>query len=130
MPVIHSFQSAQAAASNRALVDGPRWNASHAITLASVAAAATGNVANTTEVEEATGGTGIGITRTLPSAAANPGMVIRCKKMDSGAGTVTYVDQAGALIDGVGSYVLSNQYQYVVLQASTLGAYWNVIGNN
>jgi hypothetical protein len=129
MPVIHGFQSAQAAASNRALVDGPRWNANHTITLVSVAASATGSVANTTEVEEASGG-GSGIVRTLPSAVANPGMVIRCKKIDAGAGTITYVDAAGALIDGASSYILSNQWQYVVLQASNISGNWNVIGNN
>jgi hypothetical protein len=129
MPIIHAKQSAVGAPSNGALVGGPNWNANHVITLVSVAVTASGAVANTTEVEEVTTGASA-LARTLPSAAANPGMVIRLIKVDGGAGSVTYTDSAGANIGGSASYQLNNEGQYVVLQASNLTSNWNIIGGN
>jgi len=71
-----------------------------------------------------------GITLTLPSPAGSDsngsftGRVFKIKKTDSGAGSVT----VSGSIDGSASYVLNNQYQYVILESD--GAIWQVVGNN
>jgi hypothetical protein len=108
------------------------WNAAHLITIDSTSVNANGSIAappNTPDLVEATGGGG-GITLTLPSAVANPGCVVRVKKVDSGAGAITLQDAVSATIDGGATYTLTNQWQYVVLQASVASGNWNVIGGN
>jgi hypothetical protein len=132
MSIVHRAKSAILTAIFPGTVTGPNWNDTHQITLDSTAYSANATLPSPpgeVEVAECTGGSG-GITLTLPSAAANPGLVQRVKKVDSGAGPITLVDAASATIDGAASYVLANQWQYVVLQASRVGGTWNVIGGN
>jgi len=71
----------------------------------------------------ATGGA-LGITLTLPSAAGYSGQVMKIKKTDASVG---FVSISGS-IDGNASYDLSNQYQYVNLEAGN--GTWQVVGNN
>lgn len=72
----------------------------------------------------ATGGSFPGITLSLPNAALYPGQVMKIKKMDLTAGAVTI----SGSVDGAGSYALTNQYQFVALEAG--GGSWNVVGGN
>lgn len=72
---------------------------------------------------EATGGVA-GITLTLPLATFYTGRIIKIKKMDLTAGVITI----SGSIDGASSYVLINQYQYVVLEGGSSG--WDVFGGN
>lgn len=127
MPITHKFVTAVPDGGNPGDVKSSNWNDVHNWGLASTAYSANANVPNTIEVIEGTGGAG-GITLSLPSAAANANKVFYAKKVDSGAGAVTINDVAAALIDGDSSYVLLNQWQYVVLQSN--GTRWNVIGGN
>lgn len=67
---------------------------------------------------------GAGITLTLPTATAYAGQVIKVKKVDAGVGAVTITGS----IDGLSSYPLTNQYQYVCLESGN--GTWQVVGNN
>lgn len=71
----------------------------------------------------ATGGVA-GISLSLPSAALYSGRIMRIKKTDLSAGAVNLVGS----IDGMGSYSLTNQYQFVCLESGN-GA-WNIVGAN
>ena len=70
-----------------------------------------------------------GITLTLISAVGIAGRSMKIIKIDSGVGAVTITPNGTQNINGVNaSYLLTNQYQYVVLESD--GANWFVIGNN
>jgi hypothetical protein len=85
--------------------------------------AASGAIPTGTSLMLATGGSS-GITLSLPTLSTwNGGLTI--KKVDSGVGSVTI---SGTIDGDVGGYVLTNQYQFVVL--ATDGSNIYVIGNN
>lgn len=70
-----------------------------------------------------------GITLTLPAAGGNGGRRVIIKKTDSGVGSVTIQTATeGERIDGVPSYTLLNENQYVVVESD--GSSWFVVGNN
>jgi hypothetical protein len=62
----------------------------------------------------------------IPVPSTCPGKVFTIKKVDGGIGQVV-VAPASGIIDGLASYVLSNQYGYVRLHCD--GTTYNVIGN-
>jgi hypothetical protein len=82
-----------------------------------------------TTIVRATGGAS-GITLTLPDAtvASSANEVFMIKKVDSGAGAVTIDGNGSQTIDGDLTYVLVNQYQYVVIFCN--GANWEIYGGN
>lgn len=65
---------------------------------------------------KATSGAG-GITLTLPSAAAAAGQSIRIIKVDTGVGGVTLNTTGGQTINGLSTYVLTNQWQTVSVES-------------
>lgn len=65
-----------------------------------------------------------GATVTVTLNASVIGKILTFKQVDGGAGKVVIV----GTIDGQGSYVLAQQYQYVRLQWN--GTTYDVIGNN
>jgi hypothetical protein len=72
---------------------------------------------------EATGGTG-GISVNLPTAIGNSGKVFVISKVDSAVGSVTIAATVGQLIDGQTTFVLTAQWQAVIVQSD--GANWMV----
>lgn len=78
-------------------------------------------------LEQDTGGGG-GITRTLPTAIGSSGSVFILKKVDAALGTITIATTAAQTIDGSASWILSNQYQYVMIVSNNSN--WTVISNN
>lgn len=81
---------------------------------------ATGSVTPETVYRVTTNGT----TVTVTLNASVIGKILTFKQVDGGAGKVVIV----GTIDGQGSYVLAQQYQYVRLQWN--GTTYDVIGNN
>jgi hypothetical protein len=54
------------------------------------------------------------------------GVIFVIKKIDSTVNTVTIATTSSQLIDGASTFVLTSQYQYVILQSNATG--WSVIG--
>jgi hypothetical protein len=63
---------------------------------------------------------------TLPLAADSAQMRVYVKKMDSSANTVTVSRSAPNTIDGITSFVISNQYDSFVYQPNAAGTVWGV----
>lgn len=74
-----------------------------------------------TVLSDATGGA---FAVTLPSVSQNTGRMITIKKIDSSANAVT-VTPASGTIDGAGTYALTTQYQFVVVQSD--GTNWWIV---
>lgn len=66
------------------------------------------------------------ITLTLPDATLAPGRLYRLKKIDSSANTVTVATTSSQTIDGATTYVLSNQYDSIVVLSDN--ANWKLFG--
>lgn len=66
---------------------------------------------------------------TLPPAANNSGRILIIKKTDSSVNNVTVTRAGSDTIDGATTFVLSNQYEYVILINDDDGGVWNVIGS-
>lgn len=75
----------------------------------------------------ATSGGG-GITLTLPTAALIAGQKVTVLMADAGAVGVTVNTTGGQTINGLSSYVLTNQFQYVTVQA--IASNWVIVANN
>jgi len=93
--------------------------------VAKITAATTLGDAHHTVLADATAGT---FATTLPAAAGVTGREYRIKKTDASANAVTVTAQAGELIDGANTFVLSTQYKYVTVQSD--GTQWYIIANN
>lgn len=76
---------------------------------------------------KATGGAG-GITVTLPTAVGAAGQMACIKKVDTGVGAVTVATTGGQTIDGVSTYLLVNQWQFVNVQSD--GSNWLIVSLN
>jgi hypothetical protein len=74
-----------------------------------------------------TTGAGV-ITATLPTAVGISGQAIIIKKIDSGAGSVTIATTSAQTMDGLSTYQLTNQYQYVEVVSD--GSNWVIIDAN
>lgn len=122
----HAFTSGVGDSGNPALVDGPKWNALH---IDGQTSASGDLVLDTThDYIRATGGSGAGITITLPTAVGITGKPYRIKKIDSGVGPVVIATTSSQNIDGQTTYVLANQNQYVKVESN--GTDWDIIGQN
>jgi hypothetical protein len=120
MRSFHLFASSVPASPNPGAVTSSNWNDIHQTGFISTAYAANGTVPVTVDYIRATGGAG-GIALALTSASKTftglsgtytVGIVYRAKKVDSGAGAITFTDLLGALFEGASSYVLTQQGQW------------------
>jgi hypothetical protein len=68
------------------------------------------------------------INATLPTAVGITGQLACIKKVDAGAGTVSVLTTSAQTIDGLSSYQLTNQFQYVEVISD--GSNWQIISNN
>jgi hypothetical protein len=68
------------------------------------------------------------IVATLPTAVGNAGQVFIFKKVDSGAGTVVITPTGGQTIDGLSTFTLNVQYQYIALMSN--GATFDIWSRN
>lgn len=75
---------------------------------------------------DATGGA---IALTLPPATNDDSRIIIVKKSDNSVNAVTVTAAGSDTIDGAATFVLSNQYEFVVLINDEDGDIWNVIGS-
>lgn len=75
---------------------------------------------------DATGGA---IALTIPTAGADDSRILIVKKSDSSANAVTVTAAGSDTIDGASTFVLSNQYDFVILINDEDGDIWNVIGS-
>lgn len=67
------------------------------------------------------------ITVTLPAASASAGMVVRVKKVDASANTITIARAGADTIDGATTRVLTTQFQSVALVADSANGFWGVV---
>lgn len=122
-PVKHSFSSAKVNAADNTLASSTAWNNNHTKddTITPINANYTQTDAD--ETIHATGGSG-GITITLLSATGRAGRPFFIKRVDTGIGLVTLSPVGGQGIEGQSSYLLTNQYQSVLLYSD--GSNWFV----
>lgn len=116
----HSFVSTKADPADPTLIGSTDWNGVHVVGVTTLSANTTLTASH--DFVKAVGGT-LGITLTLPSAPV-VGARYEIKKVDAGVGAVTIVGS----IDGQSSYILGDQYQYVVVNWD--GTVWHVVGRN
>lgn len=122
----HAFTSGVGDSGNSALVDGPKWNALHIDGQTSTSSDLPLDA--THDYIRATGGSGAGITITLPTAVGCAGRIYKIKKIDSGVGPVGIATTSSQNVDGQTTYTLANQFQYVIVESN--GTDWDIIGQN
>ena len=122
----HRFTSAKSDSPDTTLVRPVDWNNLHDYTITAVASSDVTLDATHDAVLMTTGA--VNRTITLPTAVGITGRVYTVKKVDSGAGTATLDANGTETIDGSLTYVLVNQYQYVVVVSD--GANWVIVANN
>jgi hypothetical protein len=127
MPVKHKFVSGSADPSDSTQIKPSNWNDSHTITLTVTPISANTTLDGSYEVVTASGGAG-GITVTLPSAVIFANQVYIIKKIDSAAGAITIATTSTQTIDGLSTYPLVTQWQYVKVVSDSSN--WIVVGNN
>lgn len=88
-------------------------------------AAHTLEISDVTNVEDATGGA---YSVTLPPAAAATGRTYWIKRTNGGGNNVTIDGDGAELIDGVGTKVLTVQYQSVGLVSDGVG--WSIVDSH
>lgn len=64
----------------------------------------------------------------LPAVATASGLTVAFKKSDSSANSITITGNSTDNIDGANTYVLSTQYNFVMLECD--GTQWNIIGQS
>lgn len=117
----HKFNVTFADGVDATLVKPSNWNDTHSYGFRSVSA--NGNILSTDDVVLGTGGSGAGITLTLPSPTTNLCVIVR--KVDAGVGPVIINPNAAETIDGQSSWQLVNQWQFVELASD--GTNWHVM---
>lgn len=123
--MIHLFSSAKADGGDATLVKPSDWNAIHVLGVTALS----GNTTLTSAHDhiKATAGAG-GITLTLPTAVGITGRPYHIKRVDAAAGNVTIATTSSQTIDGLTTYTLVNQWQYVEVYSD--GANWQIRANN
>jgi hypothetical protein len=131
----HPFRSAVPVGGNPGSVTGGNWN--DALPGGNVPTAYTvgGTVPTTVDYIRATGGAG-GIALVLtsssqiitgPTGSFTVNQVYFAKKVDAGAGAITFTDSLGALFEsGEASYALTQQGQWAIFLWN--GVSWDVFG--
>lgn len=121
----HSFSSGKADGGDATLVRPSNWNAFHILDVQAFSGNTTLDA--THDVVEVTTGSST-ITITLPTAVGIKGKPYCIKKVDSGTGSVVVDGNASETIDGLLTYTLVNQWQYVEIYSDN--ANWKIKGNN
>lgn len=121
----HDFSSAKSDGADGTLVQPSNWNAIH---VNGVTALGGNTTLDATHDHIAATAGGSGITLTLPTAVGITGRPYHIKRVDSGAGNVTIATTSSQTIDGLSTYVLVQQWQYVEVMSD--GSNWVVKGNN
>lgn len=70
---------------------------------------------------------GSGITLTLPTAIGKGGQIIRIVQVDTGSGGVAVITTGGQTINGLSTYVLTNQWQTISMESDN--ANWIIISS-
>lgn len=134
MQTFHTFASAVPNDSNPSRVGSSRWNDVHQTGAVVTAFNASGVVPTTVDYIRGTGG-GSGIALQLTSRSQqfigasgtfSVNQVYYAKKVDSGAGAVTFTDLNGATFEGAASYSLTQQGQWAIFIWN--GTSWDVFG--
>lgn len=97
-------------------------NLAYRLRVVSVSATYTAKIDDCLILADATSGA---VTVTLPSAINSAGAVLRVKRLNSGANSVTISGALGQTIDGAASKSLAAQYDKLVLVSN--GANWFVL---
>jgi hypothetical protein len=134
MFVAHRFISTVPPAGNNGDVQTSNWNDIHQSGFVPTAYNASGVVPATINYIRATGGSGgIALQLTSGSQVFNgpTGEFTLCqayfaKKVDAGAGAITFTDSQGALIENASSYELTQQGQWALFIWN--GTTWDVFG--
>jgi len=134
MKSFHTFVSAVPPSGNPGDVTTQNWNDIHQAGMVSTAYSASGTVPTSVDYIRATGGSG-GIALVLtplsqtisgPSGQFSVNQVYFAKKVDSGAGAVTFTSLNGELFEGASSYALTQQGQWAIFIWNGTG--WEVFG--
>lgn len=134
MKSFHPFISAIPPGGAPGAVTSSNWNDAHPIGSVVSAYSASGTVPTQVDYIRATGGSGgIALVLTSSSQVINGAsgsfavnQVYFAKKVDSGAGAVTFTDLNGALFEGASSYALTQQGQWAIFIWN--GSGWDVFG--
>lgn len=127
MPVKHLFNSTKTDGPDVTLVKASNWNASHVDLIGITAVSANYSVLDADEILECTAGSG-GITLTLPSASGRTGKKFEFLRVDAAAGVVTIATTSSQTINGITTYLLTNQWQFVLVYCD--GTNWKIRGQN
>lgn len=127
MPITHKYTSTKTDPSDTSLIGASKWNDTHTVTLSKRVMVVNGAITSSDESLLINGG----VTATLPDATTVDGQLFRVKRIDSGSSLAKVVTTGGQLIDSLYSEIdLTNQNQFVVLQADSSNACWWVMGLN
>jgi hypothetical protein len=128
MPLVkHKFISAISDIADPTQVRPSNWNDTHAFTFQVNSISANTTLDATYDIVLGTAGAG-GITVTLPTAVGFSGGAYYIKKVDSAAGNVTIATTSSQTIDGGATYLLVNQYQFVIVVSDN--ANWQIVGKS
>lgn len=134
MKTFHTFVSTIPPGGNPGDVTTSNWNDTHQSGAVATPYSTSGTVPASVDYIRATGGSG-GIALVLtpasqafsgPSGTYTVGQVYSAKKIDSGAGAVTFTSLGGELFEGQASYVLTQQGQWAIFIWN--GSGWDVFG--
>jgi hypothetical protein len=127
MPITHPFVSAKSDSADATLIRASNWNAARTNLLAITAVSGNYSALDTDEMLECTAGAG-GFTLTLPTAVGRGEKIFEFKRIDAGIGNVTMDGAGSETIDGTTTYVLTKQWQLLIIYAD--GANWKIRGQN
>lgn len=135
MKSFHAFLSTGTPNPRPGAVKSADWNDAQSVGMVGTAYAASGIVPTTVDYIRATGGGG-GIALQLTSGSrvvtgasgsVTVGQVYFAKKVDAGAGPITFSDLGGALFeDGASTYLLTQKGQWAIFVWN--GTAWEVFG--
>lgn len=110
----HRFQSAASASGDPAIVDSTKWNDTLIVGITAVSINTFLN--STHDCIKVTAGVS-GVTITLPTSSGVQGQVYKIIKVDAAVGNVTIATTSSQTINGVTTYVLTNQWQFIEVVA-------------
>jgi hypothetical protein len=128
MPITHLFSSAKSDGADATLVRASNWNASHVVADTLTSVAGNYSVLDADEFIKATAGSSGDRTLTMPTAVGRTGKIWKIVRVDSGTSNIVMATTSSQTINGIPTYTLSNQWQYVWLESD--GSNWIVVNNN
>lgn len=136
MRSFHTKVSSKQASSDPSTISAADWNDLHSVGSVVTAYNANGTVPTSVDFIDAQGSSG-GIAlvltpgQTLVKPPVGAGVIVyqryEAVKNDAAAGAIVFTSLSGELINGVASYSLSNQWQWVVFIWN--GTAWRAFGN-